>query len=506
MRPGKPMTTATTILIALFSLTSVAVAAPVPALPPGASSSGGEPWESIEYDVGADAAGGEHAFLKFGNWDAAFGVAWGNASSPGAIRVVAMQSRYLGLADAYDAQGNEVRKDIHIRIMTIHAARLMSILEFDDRNGNGIADFTRTGNDTTDYRESEPVMKGVSLQTAWTVTKQERRDDPANKTKHYTLGLAAMGLPYRSPRPVNGTLDLVEFTFHLKATMRRVDNATVPHFDLTVEQRSGRWHVTDANYSGRVTASGKVGEYGVKWDHLISGWDYAPGNRKPGLVMEFQAVMANFVPPQVVEIGRALAQMTGDRSTWETATGEQGATEDGAADAWPDRLPSPLLAPRIHLMDRWARAGRLTWVSDVEVDGQPGKMFAQVQGARRVAERGPNGGVFYGISILGGFSYPGGARIFHDPSVESGTLLVDSTGKCAPPQCNPVIIDAVKRLPLGIIVMVAVGAVLVLSALMYAKHRGLGPFHYRYEEALDRREPRKLNDWDRAYDARKKDE
>jgi hypothetical protein len=156
-------------------------------------------------------------------------------------------------------------------------------------------------------------------------------------------------------------------------------------------------------------------------------------------------------------------------------------------------------------MDRWTQAGRLTWVSDVEVDGAPARMYAQVQGARRVAERGPNGGLFYGIGVLGGFSYPGGARIFHDPSVESGTLLVDSTGKCTPPQCTTIAVDAVvRRLPLGIIVMVAVGAVLVLSALMYAKHRGLGPFHYRYEEALDRREPPRVNDWDRAYDPRRK--
>jgi hypothetical protein len=502
MTSARVPTAAAALLLAILTLSPAAMAS----APAAAAPAAGDPWEQIRYDEGPDAAGGEHVFLKFGDWDAAFGVAWGNSSSPGHIRLVAMQSRYLGLADAYDAQGNEVRRNIHVRIFTIHAARLMSILEFDDKNGNGIADFTRTGNDTTDLRESEPVFKGVNLGTAWTVTKRERKDDPANKSREFTLGLAAANLVYRSVRPVNGTLDLVEFTFHLKATMRQVDDATVPHFDLTVERVGERIHVTDAEYTGTVTASGKVGSYGVKWDHLIAGWDYAPANRKPGLVMEFQAIMANFVPPQVVEIGRALSQMTGDRSTWDTAAGEQSANEDAATDGWPDRLPSPMTTPRIHWMDRWARAGRLTWVTDVDVDGQPGRMYAQVQGARRVAERGPNGGLFYGIGILAGFSYPGGQRIYHDPTVESGAMIVDTTGKCEPPKCQTIGgIAQTARLPLGVILMVAVSAVLILSALMYAKHRGLGPFHYRYEEALDRREPRKLNDWDRAYDARRKD-
>jgi hypothetical protein len=241
----------------------------------------------------------------------------------------------------------------------------------------------------------------------------------------------------------------------------------------------------------------------VKWDHLIQGWDFDPENRRPGLVMELEAVMANFVPPQVVEIGQELAKMTGDRATWHTQAGEASASEADSTDRWPQRLPSPLQTPRIHLMDRWAQAGRLTWVTDVEVDGSTGSMYAQVQGARRVAERGPNGGLFYGVGVLAGFSYPAGARIFHDPAVESGTLLVESTGKCAPPGCTT-FEKAAQRLPLGMIVMIAVGAVLVLSALMYAKHRGLGPFHYRYEEALDRREPPRANDWDRAYEARRK--
>jgi hypothetical protein len=76
------------------------------------------------------------------------------------------------------------------------------------------------------------------------------------------------------------------------------------------------------------------------------------------------------------------------------------------------------------IADNWEKVGRLKWVSDVTVDGNDTKMFFQVYMGRSFAGINAKGALYAGFGIVGGFSYPGGSKIYHDPSisVEAFTL------------------------------------------------------------------------------------
>src|SRR5438552_1941193 len=102
-------------------------------------------------ETGATAAlgGGDHVFVRFGN-DAAFGVVYGTTANPNNVYLVAIKARYLGLAQAVDTQNRSLAQNVPIKIYTLYAVKLDSIVEYRDNNPrNNIADYGRVYNSTT---------------------------------------------------------------------------------------------------------------------------------------------------------------------------------------------------------------------------------------------------------------------------------------------------------------------------------------------------------------------
>lgn len=252
-----------------------------------------EPYKQIQVERGKTdlLGGGDSVFLKFGNWDAAFGIVWGTDKTPNNLYMMVMQARYIGMADAKEVNGNKIKDNIPMKIYTIYIVKLDNLLEFNDLNGNGIADFIRTGDglNRTSIQPIEPIYKGVSLKTAWNASGEKSISDPANKSKSYEITISAKDQNYvklNNSGNVTGVLDKLAFTFHLTARLVHVANATLPHFDVTVQQGMGghRYDVVSAQRTGTVTVNGDVGKYAVKWDHLIEGWDFDPANTNKSLL------------------------------------------------------------------------------------------------------------------------------------------------------------------------------------------------------------------------------
>jgi len=93
--------------------------------------------------------GGDHVFVRFGN-DAAFGVVYGTTANPNNVYLVAIKARYLGLAQAVDSQNRSVAQNVPIKIYTLYAVKLDSIVEYRDNSPrNNVADYGRVYNSTT---------------------------------------------------------------------------------------------------------------------------------------------------------------------------------------------------------------------------------------------------------------------------------------------------------------------------------------------------------------------
>jgi len=382
---------------------------------------------------------GKTAYIE----DAMFAVIWGteNQTEPNSIIIYSEITRYLGAANVSDVDGGVVARRYPIAIKTIWVQKLEDIFEYKDADNDEVCDYSRdyTGLRYGDYLWHEPAYKKVSLHTPWTRSPISETLDPEGKQGSWTFSLTAENLTYTPIEGAvlnttgDGVLNRLTFTFHLEAQLVNV-TAAVPIFNVTVDAANG-YKVIDSEKVEVKEFNGTRVDYGVKYDHEILGWDFDAKNPNPRLLLEWHAVVGNFVPTGVAEwikeeLLSRISGGTGDVVA-ETADGNMTLSEANANDTGSRPTLKTILKPaRLHLMDDWQRIGSLTWITTVNVTKSEGEdpvtlnMTAQVQGHKKISVQLPRG-IYVGFAMLAGFSYPAGYRIYHDPQVTVGTNIMD---------------------------------------------------------------------------------
>lgn len=418
--------------------------------------------------------GGNAVWVRFGT-DAAFGIVYGNQSHPNNVYIVAIKARYLGVGQVYDSSGSLIVANHTIKIYTLYAAKLSDILEYRDANGNGIADYSSTYNETTgnytvNRYASDVFYKKVSLNAKWNATTVNPNAGATYRT--WTFGIEATNLSYLSianGAPVGGVLPLVRFTFHLNASLVQIDNAIVPNFRVNVTTVGGRAVVANVSRLTDLTlASVKLLHYDLKWDQLIQGWTYAGGNNRPMLILTMGALVANLIPYSVAEawlqhfVNRENA--TGTAHYNYTAIGGGGAGTANANNTTGSyNRPLVFSSPLVTFGGNWTQIGRLLWTTNSTVDGVNRTVTAQVFGVWGFRGISDTGGVYFGLALLMGLNYVGGATIVHDPSVQSD-VMTDLTFT-TPPSNGP--LGTYGAVIAGIIILV----VIVFAAFVLLSRR-----------------------------------
>ena len=394
-------------------------------------------------------APGKTAYIE----DAMFAVIWGteNQSEPNSIVIYSEITRYLGAGKVYDKNGGLVANRYPIAVKTMWVQKLEGIFEYYDADNDEICDYSRdyTGLHYSDYLWHEPVYKKVSLHTAWTRSPLNETLDPEGKQGSWTFSLTAENLSYVDIGLTNttgdGILNRLTFTFHLEAQLVNI-TAAVPLFNITVDAANG-YQVIDSNKIETKEFNGTRVDYGVKYDHEILGWDFDAKNPNPRLLLEWHAVVGNFVPTDVAEWIKEelLSKISGGTGNVvaETANGNVTLSEANANDTGSRPTLHTILKPaRLHLLDDWQRIGSLTWITTVNVTKNEGEdpvtlnMTAQVQGHKKISVQLPRG-IYVGFATLAGFSYPAGCRIYHDPQVTVSTNIMDISEITAGPTLYP---------------------------------------------------------------------
>jgi len=367
--------------------------------------------------------GGDYRFIEFGT-DAAFGVVWGNATHANSIYVVAIKARYLGVGQVYYASnGTLLKANQPVKVYTIYAAQLQDIVEYKDVTGDGVANYTRTYNTTTkswsNYAFSTDVgYKFVNLTANWVPGNVDRTNGSTYRT--WTFNLTATSLAYyniTNKAKLTGGLPLVEFTFHLNASLVQIDNYSVPQWNITVGQVGGHYILTNVVHMSDLTLQSiKTVHYAVKWDQLIQGWTYDNRNNNAAtrrLLLESGTFVANYVPPDVIA-GWALLHYFGDDGTahYNTTAGPQTADNSTGAFGSPHVFTSPML----DFGGSWTRIARFDWTTNSTVENVTQPLFAQISGGFAFAYLDSKG-LWYGFVLLVGLNYVGGSQIIHDPTI-----------------------------------------------------------------------------------------
>jgi hypothetical protein len=396
--------------------------------------------EQLVEERGATSAlgGGDHVFVRFGT-DAAFGIVYGTTANPNNIYVVAIKARYVGVAQVVDQQGRSVVDNRAIKIYTMYAMKLDSIVEFRDLNGNSVANYARVYNSSTnrfsDYlNRGDTLYKKVDLNTNWTAGPIVRANGTGYRS--WTFDLSARNLSYAAVAnytgSVAGVLPLVRFTFHLNASLEQVSNVSVPQWKVTV---SGGTSITNITRMADLLVNGKAVHYDLKWDQDIEGWTFVAGNTAGNarrLFLEIGAIVGNVIPAALADawLERHVLNRMGESGTaqFNSTTGAGTANETTGTYAAVRRLQTP----NVDFGGNWTRIGRFVWVSNSVVDGVTRPVYGQIVAGLRFAGIGDNGNRYVGFVLLAGLSFRGGASVMHDPTVttdiQADLQLPGSTG------------------------------------------------------------------------------
>ena len=382
--------------------------------------------------------------------DAMFAVIWGteNQTEPNSIVIYSEVTRYLGAAKVYDVNGGLVANRYPIVVKTIWVQKLEDIFEYYDADGDEVCDYSRdyTGLRYSDYLWHEPVYKKVSLHTAWTRSPINETLDPEGKHGSWTFSLTAENLPYIDIGLTNttgdGVLNQLTFTFHLEAQLVNI-SAAVPFFSVTVDAANGYKVVGSEKVEAKEFNGTRV-DYGVKYDQEILGWDFDDKNPTPRLLLEWHAIVGNYIPAGTAQWMKEelLSRISGGTGKVVAETTEGNVTLDNENANYTRPTLHRILKPaRLHLLDDWQKIGCLTWITTVNVTENEGEepitlnMTAQVQGHKKISVPLPHG-IYKGFALLAGYSYPAGYRVYHDPKMTASSNIMDISELTAEPTSN----------------------------------------------------------------------
>jgi hypothetical protein len=362
----------------------------------------------------------------------------------------------------YEANGNFVGR-YPIPIVTVFGQKLFVLFEYQDDGrfyntpfpgmwqpnpeyaDNGVFDFVANEDDPGLWAISdqhETVTKAVNLQRAWQRSNVvETSDVEDTTTKSWDFSIWADDVDYGIENE-NGdvilddpdnTLDKLEFTFHVTANVDEVDITGVPWYEVTVDSGNHK-NVIDSKYMTSKDYEGVSVAADFKFDHLIEGWDFSSGD---GIVLINHGFFANLIPAKVEEwLGEefvrnikghgnaeyeALDPNQDDVINHVVTNGSEETDEngDGIVDA------KVVNKDVIKFKDNWQEVGELTWISNAEVDGEDKNVTYQVHGGQPFEENDSEGNQLTGFIIQGGYIYPAGQNIYHDPSLAAIALLFD---------------------------------------------------------------------------------
>ncbi|HYS72153.1 MAG TPA: hypothetical protein VEM95_06990, partial [Thermoplasmata archaeon] len=160
-----------------------------------------------------------------------------------------------------------------------------------------------------------------------------------------------------------------------------------------------------------------------KYDQEIVGWDFSFPDSK--LALATTLAFGNYISEPIVQwlqqqFGGACLKEDG----WSHCESDTGPTQ-----------PVRMNRTELDVAESWTRAGsagNLYWTSNVTVDGRPDTMTFEIYRAQPVGRL--DGAYAQGVLALGGFVYPQGQTIVHDPGLSTASIvpLIDDTTNLAP--------------------------------------------------------------------------
>ena len=419
------------------------------------------PWDEKKENIKADDMG-DYIAIRFSK-DAWFFILYGNDDNHNGIMMATFQLRYLGGATIKSDSGDTIIEKIGIPVVTVYGHKLITLIEFQDEGyhktnmffepenelvgaHNNLWDFQRKSDRLDNLNDSfiytEPVIKALDLNTSWDRSEIQLKEKNESSKLEIDFALTATNLEYGDgegkvwdPEFENDDtpateVEKVEFTFHIDVNVKkneRIDN--IPWYTVTVNADDDEVKVIDSESSGTRNFEGYAVNSEFKFDHLVKGWDFKNTSLDSKVMLETFSIFGTFIPDIVNEWfdNQFVSNIDNALGVAEYSYDNAGnITNEVIADE--GELPNTAqLVQKEHITfkDNWRQVGNMSWVNNVNVDNVTKKMYYQIHAGQNASGRGENDdGHFHALILLGGYIYPQGSVIFHDPTFTAVALSI----------------------------------------------------------------------------------
>ncbi len=423
------------------------------------------PWDQKKENIKEDDMGDYIAF-RFSK-DAWFFILYGNEEHNNGVLMATFQLRYLGGATVAAESGDTIVEQIGIPVVTVFGQKLITLIEFQDEGyqetnmffepegelhgaHNNLWDFQRKSDRIDDLNDSfvytEPIIKPLNLNTSWTLSELEKTEYGDSEKIDIDFTLSATDLEYGDDKGKIWDTDFVndeteatevakvEFTFHIEVKVKKEKIKDIPWYKVTINANDDEIHVIDSESKDPRDFSGYAVNAEYKFDHYIEGWDFKNTSKDSKLMLETFTIFGTFIPDIVNEwFDKQFVSDIDDALGVVEYQYENAGEMTNAVISDQGELPNHaqlIFKEHVRFRDNWRQVGNLSWVNKGDVDGVTKDIYFQIHAGQNISGRGENeDGYFHALVILGGYIYPQGDVIFHDPSFIASALVIPGLSK-----------------------------------------------------------------------------
>ena len=345
--------------------------------------------------------------------DSSIGVLYGSTKNPQPIYLFTEFTQKIATVQIFNLRGT-LEKEIELKIQNLFVFRLDAILEFSDRNNDGLYNVAQ------DRFPSKMVnLSAVSFQ----ISKSSNDPNISEKYLQYKVNFTVSNISYQEITDSlnNSTLDSLCFSFELIIEQNKVNVSNVPIVSI-YPRRSG-FDTSITNKSGSLLANRLIPR--LKFSCSIIGWDFSSSKSKlllKSTMITHEQILTSFGKISGKEITREALKSTNIFSQLAFNIEQGGQVKKFHLDHNTNRTNEysgkKLRNHRISLGNEIRDFLNFSWYPNVNIDGTDDSAIFQLITSGETNFQIRQSISLTGLYLIGGFVFPQGEEIFYDPEVQ----------------------------------------------------------------------------------------
>ncbi|MFX0122753.1 MAG: hypothetical protein ACFFAE_03890 [Candidatus Hodarchaeota archaeon] len=345
--------------------------------------------------------------------DSTIGILYGSTKNPQPLYLFTNFSQKIATVQIFNLRGT-LEKEIELNIQNIFVFRLDAIVEFSDRNNDGLYNIAQD-------RFPPKIVNLTTVQ--FQVSKSSNDQRSSEDYLKYEVNLNASNISYQEIRdsPNNSTLDNLCFSFELTIEQDQVNVSEVPIISIHPRRSGFEASITDRSetlLANRISPR-------LKFSCNIIGWDYYSSKSKlllKNALIAHEQILTPFGKISGRQITRETLKSTDIFSRLTFYIEQDGQVRKSYLDHNENHTKEYSAQKfqnfKLSIGSTIRNFLNFSWHPNLNVDGTDYPSLFQLITSGEADFQIRHSTSLTGLYLIGGFIFPQGEEIYYDPEVQ----------------------------------------------------------------------------------------